>query len=58
MGEKAKQTMNEHRITFYNVTGKKIGDEGAMVLSERLKTNTTMTSLDLWSEEKEKEKEN
>ena len=28
-----------------------IGDEGAKSISEVLKTNTTLTSLDLWSQE-------
>ena len=30
-----------------------ISDEGARALSEALKTNTTLTSLNLWSEQKE-----
>ena len=40
------------------VTGRKIGIDEAMELSERLKTNTTVTSLNLYGEEEEgKEKE-
>ena len=38
----------------------KIGVEGAKAMSEMLKVNTTLTSLNLWGEEKrkkEKEKE-
>ena len=33
------------------MTDNKIGDEGAKALSEMLKVNTTLTSLNLWSEE-------
>ena len=34
-----------------------IGDEGAKALSEMLQVNTTLTSVNLWSEEEEKKKE-
>ena len=33
------------------MTDNKIGDEGAKSMSEMMKVNTTLTSLDLWSEE-------
>ena len=41
--------MNDERLI-----GNAIGDEGAKSLSEVLKTNTTLTSLSLWSEEEGK----
>ena len=34
-----------------------IGDEGAKALGEMLAINTTLTSLDLWSEKEEKSEE-
>ena len=41
------------------MTGNDIGDEGAKSMSEMLKTNTTLASLDLSCEEEGKtEKEN
>ena len=33
-------------------TDNKIGDEGAIQISESLKTNTTLTELYLWSDDK------
>ena len=39
------------------MTGNKIGDEGAKVMSEILKVNTTLTELNLESKEKEKSEE-
>ena len=36
-----------------NEIGNKIGDSGARMISEALKTNTTLTQLDLSSDEKE-----
>ena len=36
------------------MTGNEIGDEGAKALSEMLKVNSTLTSLDLGSEEERK----
>ena len=33
--------------------GNKIGDEGARALSEALKTNATLQSLNLWGEQEE-----
>ena len=36
------------------MTGNEIGAEGAYAMSEMLKVNTTLTSLDLWSEEEER----
>ena len=39
------------------MTDNGIGDEGAKVLSEMLKVNTTLTSLNLRGEEEMKEKE-
>ena len=33
-------------------TGNQIGDEGAIQISESLKTNTTLTSLNLWSDDR------
>ena len=35
---------------------KKIGDEGAKAMSEMLKVNSTLTTLNLWSEEERKER--
>jgi len=32
-------------------TGNNIGDSGARVISESLKTNTTLTKLSLWGDE-------
>ena len=39
------------------MTGNGIGDEGAKSMSEMLKSNTTLTSLNLWGEEEERERE-
>ena len=39
------------------MTGNGIGIEGAKSMSEALKTNTTLTSLNLCGEEEEREKE-
>ena len=39
------------------MTGNGIGDEGAKALSEMMKVNTTLTTLDLWGEEERKERE-
>ena len=39
------------------MTGNGIGDEGAKALSEMLKVNSTLTTLDLRGEEERKEKE-
>ena len=36
------------------MTDNKIGDEGAKAMSEMMKANTTLTSLDLSSEEERK----
>ena len=36
--------------------GNNIGDEGAAMISEGLKSNSTLTTLDLWSDEKEEYK--
>ena len=38
------------------MTGNEIGDEGAKAMSEMLKVNTTLTSLNLSSEEERKER--
>ena len=38
------------------MTGNEIGDEGAKALSEMLKVNSTLTTLDLRCEEERKEK--
>ena len=38
------------------MTGKRIGDEGAKAMSEMMKVNSTLTTLDLGSEEERKEK--
>ena len=37
-------------------TGNDIGDEGAKSMSEMLKVNSALTTLNLWSEEERKEK--
>ena len=39
------------------MTGNGIGDEGAKSLSEMLKSNTTLTSLNLYGEEERKNRE-
>ena len=39
------------------MTGNGIGDEGAKSMSEMLKVNSTLTTLDLASEEERKERE-
>ena len=39
------------------MTDNDIGNEGAKSMSEALKSNTTLTSLNLWSEEEERERE-
>ena len=36
------------------MTANRIGDEGAKAMSEMLKVNTTLTTLDLWREEERK----
>ena len=38
------------------MTGNAIGDEGAKVMAEMLKENTTLTTLDLSGEEEERRK--
>ena len=40
------------------MTGNGIGDDGAKAMGEMLKVNTTLTSLNLGSEEEIKEKRN
>ena len=37
------------------MTGNEIGAEGAKAMSEMMKVNSTLTTLDLWSEEERKE---
>ena len=39
------------------MTGNGIGDEGAKAMSEMLKVNTTLTTLNLGCEEERKERE-
>ena len=39
------------------MSGNRIGDEGAKLMSETLKKNTTLTSLDLSGKEEKSEKE-
>ena len=40
------------------MTGNRIGDEGAKSMSEMLKVNTTLTSLEVWGEgERKRERE-
>ena len=39
------------------MTGNDIEDEGAKSMSEMLKVNSALTTLNLWSEEERKEKE-
>ena len=42
-----------HSFSFlFTTTGNKIGDIGATSLSDALKSNTTLTALYLWSEDK------
>ena len=44
----------QHNTTQQTVN--MIGAEGARLLSEALKTNTTLTTLDLWCEQEDKTK--
>ena len=39
------------------MTDNEIGAEGAKAMSEMLKVNSTLTTLNLWSEEERKERE-
>ena len=39
------------------MTGNRIGDEGAKAMSEMMKVNSTLTSLNLWGEEEKKREE-
>ena len=39
------------------MTGNGIGVEGAKAMSEMVKVNSTLTSLNLWGEEERKERE-
>ena len=39
------------------MTGNGIGVEGAKAMSEMVKVNSTLTTLDLWGEEERKERE-
>ena len=43
--------------TQHNTTANKIGDEGARLMSEALRTNTTLTTLDLRCEQENTTKE-
>ena len=58
--DKRKKTHKRHPSTIhyfsflFSSTGNKIGDTGATSLSEALKSNTTLTTLNLWSETKER----
>ena len=45
--------VSDHEL-WYRQTGNNIGDTGATALSEALKSNTTLTKLILWSEDKRK----
>ena len=38
------------------MTDNEFGDEGAKAMSEMLKVNSTLTTLDLWCEEERKER--
>ena len=49
---KKRKERNDERMT-----DNRIGDEGAKSMSEALKTNTTLTSLDLGREEEERKRE-
>ena len=44
---------DESREMMNKITGYGIGDEGAKVMSEMLKVNSTLTELDIWGEEEE-----
>ena len=58
--DKRKKTRERHPSTIhffsflFTTTGNEIGDTGAISLCEALKSNTTLTQLDLWSEDKRK----
>ena len=54
--KKEKETEKEERRKR-RMTGNKIGDEGAKAMSEMLKVNTTLTTLNLGCEEERKERE-
>ena len=59
-GEEKKKTHKRHSSTIHSFpflftsTENKIGDTGATSLSESLKSNTTLTELDLTGEDKRK----
>ena len=52
MRKKEREEREKERLTE-----NKIGDEGAKAMSEMLKVNSTLTTLDLGGEEERKEKE-
>ena len=47
------ETMKTKKWKMMKWTGNDIGDEGARMISEALKINTTLTSLYLWSDDNE-----
>ena len=60
--DKRKKTHQRHPSTnhsfsfLFSSTGNKIGDTGAASLSESLKSNTTLTKLNLWGIYKRKKR--
>ena len=46
--------MEDKKEKKERMTGNEIGNKGAKAMSEMLKTNTALTALYLWSEEKKK----
>ena len=45
--------LNENKIQIKQWTGNNIGDEGAKKISESLLTNSTLTELNLWGDDKD-----
>ncbi len=62
-GEKDKKRMKRNKEMNKNENemkwiGNEIGNEGAQILSEAMKINTSLTSLDLRSDEKKRKRSN
>ena len=54
MRKKEKREKRERKEKEERMTGNGIGDEGAKAMSEMMKVNTTLTTLDLSCEEERK----
>ena len=53
---KHKQIKKEKKETEERMIGNEIGDEGAKVMSEMLRVNTTLTELNLEGEKEERKR--